>query len=474
MTSAHHPVVIVGAGPTGVTAAILLGQRGVDTLLLERWTEVYPQPRAVHLDDEVYRILARLGVAEEFAAISRPGAGLRLLGPDHQVLAQFDRASPCTANGFPAANMFDQPELEAVLRDRLKHLPSVTLCSGAEVEAVTNADRPSVTFVLDGVRRTVTADFLLGCDGANSLTRAAIGATMDDLRFEQRWLVVDIATDRELGHWEGVHQVCDTRRAATYMRIGERRHRWEFQLLDGEKITDFATLDALAPLLAPWDTDLTGFQVIRTAEYTFRARLADRWRSGRTFILGDAAHLTPPFVGQGMGAGLRDAANLTWKVAGVLDGTLDESVLETYEQERRPHAAALIRLAIGVGAAMTSGGRLGDVLRRVVVPRLHLVPGLGAKVVDGTSPPLRRSSLVRRRPLSRSLAGSLVPNVVAGGRLDDQTGGRFAWVTLGPRSPRTDAVTVDASGELAAWLRRGRAVGALVRPDFTVAEVVRR
>lgn len=469
----HHTVVIAGAGPTGVTAAILLGQHDVDVLLLDRWVDVYPQPRAVHLDDEVYRIVAKLGLADEFAAISRPGAGLRLLGPDHRVLATFDRTDPRTANGYPAANMFDQPDLETILRQRLKAYPSVTLLGGAEIESVVDAARPSVTFEHDGVRRTVTADFLLGCDGANSRTRTAMGATMEDLGFDQRWLVVDIATDRELGHWEGVHQVCDTTRAATYMRIGERRHRWEFRLLDDETVADFATLDAVAPLLAPWDNDLDGFEVVRTAEYTFRAQVADRWRSGRTFLLGDAAHLTPPFIGQGMGAGLRDASNLTWKIAGVLDGSLAEDALDSYERERRPHAAALIRLAVAIGAAMTTGGRVGDALRSVLVPRLHRLPGIGAKVVDSTSPRLRRSPLARRSPLSRSLVGTLAPNVVGDGLLDDRTDGGFAWITTGPASPHRASVTVEATGELDHWLRAGRARAALVRPDFTVAEVVR-
>lgn len=472
----HATVVVLGAGPTGVATAILLGQYGIDVVVLDRWAEVYPQPRAVHLDDEVYRIVARLGLEDEFAAITRPSAGLRLLSPEHEVLAQFDRTNPCTSNGFPAANMFDQPELETILRNRVKAYPSVQLRGAAEVgEIVTAADgTPRVRYLLDGVSTTISADYLLGCDGANSLARAAIGSELLDLKFEQRWLVVDIATERELGHWEGVHQVCDTRRAATYMRIGERRHRWEFQLVGDETAADFATLDALAPLLAPWDTDLTGFELVRTAEYTFRAQLADRWRSDRIFLLGDAAHLTPPFIGQGMGAGLRDAANLSWKIAGVLDGSLEDAVLETYEQERKPHAAAMIRLAVIIGAAMTEGGRTGDLLRSVIAPRLHLVPGLRARILDGTSPPLRRSALVRRRRISRSLAGRLAPNVFCGQRLDDQMAGSFAWITVGPPSPRPDAVAVEADGELADWLRDGRAAAALVRPDGTVAEVIAR
>lgn len=474
MNPEHVSVVIVGGGPTGTTAAILLGQLGIGVLVLERWADPYPQPRAVHLDDEVYRIVARLGLETEFAAITRPSAGLRLLSPEHQVLAQFDRTDPCTSNGFPAANMFDQPDLEAILRGRLKAYPNVELRGGAEVDEITTGQSPMVRYARGGVVRTVTADFVLGCDGANSLTRAAVGATMADLNFEQRWLVVDIATERELGHWEGVHQVCDTRRAATYMRIGDRRHRWEFQLIGTETAADFATLASLAALLAPWDIDVEGFELVRTAEYTFRAQLADRWRLGRVFLLGDAAHLTPPFIGQGMGAGLRDAANLTWKIAGVLDGSLDESVLDTYEQERKPHARAMIRLAVMIGSAMTAGGRFGDLLRSVIVPRLHLLPGFRARIVEGTSPPLQRSGMVRRRRVSRSLAGRLSPNICAQGRLDDQTGGAFAWVTSGPASRHPGAVTIQATDELADWLKAGRASAALVRPDGTVAEVVRR
>ena len=183
-----------------------------------------------------------------------------------------------------------------------------------------------VTFTdrCDGRTHTVDADYVLGCDGANSVVRGQIGSTMRDLKFEQRWLVVDVATDADLHQWEGVHQVCDPARAGTYMRIGETRYRWEFQLLAGESADDFRTLAALRPLIEPWTAGVRDdrLDLLRVTEYTFRAQIADRWRRGNVFLLGDAAHLTPPFVGQGMGAGLRDAMNLAWKLAGVLDGTL--------------------------------------------------------------------------------------------------------------------------------------------------------
>jgi 2-polyprenyl-6-methoxyphenol hydroxylase-like FAD-dependent oxidoreductase len=483
----HVPVVIVGAGPTGITAATLLAQYGLECLVLDRWPGVYPQPRAVHLDDEIYRVIARLGIADEFAAISRPTLGLRLLDNRSQrfsVLAEFNRDPARSPNGFAQANMFDQPELEALLRTNLKRYPNARVRGEAEVTQVTDSgESVRVTFTdrSDGHVHHMDADYLLGCDGANSIVRAEIGSAMRDLRFEQRWLVADVASPADLRQWDGVHQVCDPVRAGTYMRIGPARYRWEFRLLAGESAEDFRTLDALGPLIAPWTAGIANseLQVLRVTEYTFRAQIADRWRRGNVFILGDAAHLTPPFIGQGMGAGLRDAANLAWKIAGVRNGTLAADVLDSYEQERKPHARAMIQLALGVGWAMTGGGRVGNVARRVVLPRLRLIPGLRDKVVDSTTPTLRASALVCKSRRRRQLAGTLCPNPLLpnGQRLDDVIGTGFALITtkhpgVGDQTllRRRGVVVVAAQpgSALSAWLRRGRATAALVRPDRTV------
>ncbi|HUH68467.1 MAG TPA: bifunctional 3-(3-hydroxy-phenyl)propionate/3-hydroxycinnamic acid hydroxylase [Mycobacterium sp.] len=480
----HVPVVIVGAGPTGITAATLLAQYGVDCLTLDRWPGVYPQPRAVHLDDEIYRVIARLGIADQFAAISRPALGLRLLDHRFGVLAEFNRDTSRSRNGFPQANMFDQPELEALLRANLKRYPNAHFRGDAEVTEVTDSGKcVRVTFAdrSDGHVHQVDADYLLGCDGANSIVRAQIGSAMRDLNFKQRWLVVDVASNVDLHQWEGVHQVCDPVRAGTYMRIGPARYRWEFQLLAGESADDFGTVDALRPLIAPWTGNVIDSELalLRVTEYTFRAQIADRWRRGKIFILGDAAHLTPPFVGQGMGAGVRDAANLTWKIAAVHHGSLAADVLDSYEQERKPHTWHMIRLALGIGRAMTGGGRLGNLVRRVVLPRLRLVPGLRDKVVDSTTPALHCSALVctSRRP--RRLAGTLCPNPLLpdGQRLDDVLGTGFALITTsrpgaaGEASLRRRGVVVllaQPGSALQAWLRRGHATAAFVRPDRTV------
>ena len=474
-------VVIVGAGPTGVASAILLAQHGVRTLVLDRWPDVFPQPRAAHLDDEVRRILGDLGVAHAFAEISAPGAGLRLLSTEHKTLAQFDRTEPRTSNGYPQANMFDQPALERLLRARMNQCDLVTFRANVEVTAVRSDGRarPHVEYtdLATGESHVVQPTFVFGCDGANSVVRRSISSTMKELGFpEQRWLVVDIATSQQLGHWAGVHQVCSSRRAATYMRLVGDRHRWEFQLLDGESAADFQTLEALAPLVSPWASDLRDFRIVRLAAYTFRAQIADTWRRQGVFLLGDAAHLTPPFIGQGMGAGLRDAANLSWKVAAVIRGTLSPAILDSYETERMPHARSMVKLAILVGRLMTGGGRLGDQLRQIIIPSLVHLPHLRRRVLNSATPALSRSALVQRPAIGRRLAGTLCPNVDLHGVLFDQAVGRgYALVIRGdaaaacqPRLAAVNAaiVTSEDSAELNRWL--GNAEAALVRPDRTV------
>jgi 3-(3-hydroxy-phenyl)propionate hydroxylase len=308
---------------------------------------------------------------------------------------------------------------------------------------------------------------------------------MRDLRFQQRWLVVDVATTADLDAWDGVHQVCDTERAATYMRVGATRYRWEFRLRPDETAADFREIARLHPLIRPWtgDVPVERLQIVRVAEYVFRAQVADRWRDRRIFLLGDAAHLTPPFVGQGMGAGVRDAANLSWKLAGVLQGRLPQHVLDTYEIERKPHVLALIRTAKLVGTAMTAGGRFGDLLRRVIAPHLHRVPGLRRHILDAQTPRLSRSDLVVRPRLRRTPAGRLCPNPpLDHRRFDDVAAGRLALVTTvrpttrqRARIERLGAVLVEAplGTTLHTWLTQCRARGAIVRPDGTVLYVGR-
>ncbi|MFI5838245.1 bifunctional 3-(3-hydroxy-phenyl)propionate/3-hydroxycinnamic acid hydroxylase [Catenuloplanes sp. NPDC051500] len=465
-------MLVVGAGPTGLTVAILLAQRAIPVIVVERHAEPYGLPRAVHLDDEGHRILQWAGVADAFSAISRPALGLRIVDARLRTLAEFRRDSPVGLHGWPQANMFDQPALDALLLARLSALPHAEVRTRTELVDIDSSGR-SATLKADKTEYRQQASAILACDGANSTVRTLIGARSTDLGYSENWLVVDAAGTGGPEHWPGVHQVSDPRRAATFMQVSTHRFRWEFRLLPGE------TVDSpdLAALLAPW-TGGAEIEITRKAAYTFRARIADRWRHGRVFLLGDAAHETPPFIGQGLGAGLRDAANLAWKLELVLRNQADEALLDTYQLERRRPALRLIQVARLLGAAMTGGQDRAAAVRRTVLAAAVRVPGFTAAGLRGIAPLVGPSAL--RPRWSRAPVGRFLPQprVRHQGRdvlLDEVLGPGFALITgretarerrwadeLGARLI-DPAEIQDDSGMLRRWAPPGRTL--VVRPD---------
>lgn len=484
---------MVGAGPTGLAVAGLLVRRGIAVTVLDRHPEPYPRPRAVHLDGGSARVLQALGLHERFAALSRPATGLRLLDASLRPFATFRRDIRPGWHGHPDANLFDQPELEALLGAAVPVRRGVTV-TGIEQRS---PDRVRVHLRHGDRAGALDAAAVLGCDGAESTVRAAVGAGLRDLRYSERWFVVDVHCEVPLDTWGGVDQICDPRRAATFLHVTGERYRFEFRMLAGESEAELvARLDGLT---RPWlgAVPRTRWAVLRSAEYAFRARLADRWRDGRVLLLGDAAHLMPPFIGQGLGTGLGDAHNLAWKLAAVVRGGAGEDLLDTYEAERAPHAEALIRAAVRVGRAMTGGQGLAAALRRPAAAVLLRLPGTQARALRGIETRYPPSGWVEGRRRRHDLAGTVCPQplVAHGGRLlplDDLLGDGFTLLCAGPVDgrlrrraealgartvvvapagcalPAGGGSTVVDDGTLVGWLRHGRATAVLLRPDRVV------
>lgn len=361
-------VAIVGAGPVGLVLGILLAQRDHSVVILEQFPQPYPLPRAVHFDHEVGRILQGCGIGDRLRAVSEPADIYEWRSADGATLLRFGRSGPA-ASGWPASSMFSQPDLEALLTERAGELPGLEIRRARRVVSIQDADtvRPdrvavgtvAVEYDTDPAARqlhevaggasTLTARQVVGCDGANSSVRRLLGIDMDDRGFFYDWLIVDVLLNEPRVYDPINVQICDPDRPTTAVSGGPGRRRWEFMRLPHESIDDLNRSDRAWELLADWDVHPGNARLERHAVYTFQARIAERWRSGRALLAGDAAHQMPPFAGQGLCAGVRDAMNLAWKLDLVLRGLAPGGVLDTYDSERRPGASAAVDFSIELG-----------------------------------------------------------------------------------------------------------------------------
>lgn len=356
---------IVGAGPVGLLAANLLGQAGVSVLIVDRAPAPIDLPRAISIDDEGCRSIAAAGLGAELQAVIRPGDGSRYVDEAGQIVGEVGPGP--VEYGWRRRNNFHQPDLEALLTRGLERFPHVVFRRNAEMTSFTqSADRAIATVST----RQVAAAVMIAADGARSRTRQALGVAFPGEAYPQDWIVLDLHRDADQ---EPVSKFyCDPARPWVSIPTTFGGRRYEFMLLDGESheaMLRHATLERLlAPIrpLAPED-------IMRAAIYTFESRVAESWGEGRVWLAGDAAHLTPPFAGQGMNAGLRDAHNIAWKAA-LAAGGASPALLRTYEEERRAPALAMVRLAVAMGEIVMPVGRAKALYRDALMAGLKRFP----------------------------------------------------------------------------------------------------
>jgi 3-(3-hydroxy-phenyl)propionate hydroxylase len=471
-------VVIVGRGPVGATLANLLGLCGVRTLMLEREARTYHLPRAVHFDDECMRVFQTIGLAEAILPHVILSPGMRFVDAEDRLILDWPRSQERTPMGWHLSYRFHQPDLEEILIKGLRRWPVVELRNCCDVFALDQDERGvRVRYenLTNGQLSDVNAAFVVGCDGARSLVRRFIGSGMDDLGFHERWLVVDALLKHErpdLGDYSIQH--CDPQRPATYIRGTGNRRRWEITVHsheDAHAVTQPAKVwELLSRWIVPGEAEIE-----RAAVYTFHSAVAKQWRSERLLLAGDSAHQTPPFLGQGMCAGIRDVANLAWKLRDIIAGRADANLLDTYQSERSPHAREFIELAIRLGGlintkAMEAGLAAGEARDNAPVKLDVHKPLLGPGLTIGDLP----------------VAGQLAPQfmLVDGRRSDDRTG--YASVLLVETAATlsqhlraalvqagVEVLTGEDASELPRWLREHDVQAALVRPDHYVRGAAR-
>jgi len=444
-----YDVAIVGAGPTGLTLANLLGLAGIQVIVIERNEGTVRAPRAVSIDDESLRTMQAIGLAEEVMRDVAADYGSHYFDRHNRC---FLRVEPTTREyGFPRRNAFTQPALERTLLEGVRRFANVTLCFCRAVESFAETTDSVVlrTKGADGSEMEVRARYVVGCDGARSTLRKQIGATMTGSTYPQRWLIVDLASTRE--RLRQTRVVCDPERPFLTLPGPHGIRRYEFMLHDSEEEAQATEPGFVRDLLRSHGPDAES-PVVRRQVYTFHALIADRWNTGRVFLAGDAAHLSPPFAGQGMNSGIRDAFNLGWKLAAVVRGTFGKTLLDTYFEERAPHAHELIQLAMRMGQIMMPQSHVHAWLTQTAFRLMRFAPSVQsyfAQMKYKPKPFYRRGFLADgnrgrlsgrmiAQPTVETLNRVLVP-------LDQLLGTGFSLVAFGPDAEQriAESLTIE-------------------------------
>ncbi|MGN6806622.1 MAG: bifunctional 3-(3-hydroxy-phenyl)propionate/3-hydroxycinnamic acid hydroxylase [Trinickia sp.] len=503
-------LIIVGLGPVGAVAANLAGEAGLRTLVLEKSVTVFDKPRAMGFDHEIMRIFGDLGLADKLAPYVMPYRPSEYRTTDSSLIRRIEAAEPPFQLGWAPNYVFMQPQIEGILRENLARFPSVTVKLGAQVEAVTSGDDgASVTVVessneknLPNVPRTYRSHYVLACDGGTSPIRTGLGLEMEDLDFDEPWLVVDIVLKDGCGASLPATNVqyCEIERPCTFVVGPGQVRRWEFMINAGETPAQATEPAFVRRLISRW-LDEREYDIWRASAYRFHALVLRQWRSQHVFFLGDAAHMTPPFLAQGMCQGIRDAANLVWKLTLVNRGAAGPGLLDTYQAERLPHVKQTTLVTKSLGkvicerdpvAALERDKRLLEemaanprgTIRQSLIPPLNA--GLLAASSDGPRGQLFPQPLVKTADGRQCLldeATGMTFRIVVENDTDAAIIERMAaqWealsdipaarVVIGTEPLKAGAPSYayqDADGVLVSWMQRHGCAVVIVRPDHYV------
>ena len=493
-------VAIIGYGPSGLAAALCLGQYGIKTIAFERDREIYPRARAVTVNDWTMRCFQSLGLDQELARDMDPTCALRWLTPDGHQLMRMD-FPPSRLGPHPTSYAIYQPVMEETLRRaNTRHAEHVDVRYGVEMTGI-EQDAEGVSVVTrnlaTGQASTVRARYVLACDGGSSLTRERLGIKMLGETRDVRWVVIDGRVKR---WWPQRHILTfwsDKKRPVVDIALALGNHRWEFPLEPHESESDFATHDQLWKLLNTLGVTPDDVEIHQHAFYRHHIRHAERWREGRVFLLGDAGHLMPPWAGAGMQSGIRDAFNISWKLREVLRGRLPDSVLDSYQAEREPNVAFYTGVAIQLGRIIQQ--QLSDEELAAMAPK----PGVPPPEPPLLMNPWYEAGWLRGAPVPTSAVGKMVPQprvanaqgklcwlddllgdgfVLLGDGIDpaslltaqekagwDALGARYATVLSAEQRGSHASDIVDLDGTLLAWLRSFGTRAVALRPDRFVA-----
>ena len=446
---------IIGYGPAGVSLALLLARHGLTVAVVEQMMDLYPKPRAIGADHEFMRTMQFCGVADEMEGHISHYNGTIYRGVDGEPIQIFEAPKPPYPLAWCPVFGFVQPDIENMMREKAKTLPGITTYLGWTLTGVNDVTGQIDIAPADGdgtAPKTLTAKYILACDGGASTVRKLLGIPLDDLEFDQEWLVIDALQKKPVDLPDKNIQYCDPHRPATFIKGVRDLRRWELKLRPEETAAQFDDPENVAKVLSDY-VDTSAFDIWRSAVYRFHALVARRWRSNRVFLVGDAAHQTPPFLGQGLVAGSRDVFNLAWKIILVEKGGVAPSVLDSYEVERIPHAISVIeaakKLGLIVGETDPAKARArDDELRQMmkegkdVRQRLSLIPKLldGIMYKDEKGNPAKGAGSLFIQPMVKQGDGSR--------RLDDLVGMDFLVVT------KSDALQKSINASNMDFLRR--------------------